>query len=202
MLKVGITGGIGSGKTTVCRLFALMGVPVYNADERARSITIENTLVKTQITEAFGGDSYLPDGSYNRPYISEIVFKDSTKLAILNSIIHPAVREDGRKWQDQYSQHPYILKEAALLFESGSYRDLDKIIFVSAPESIRVQRVMSRDNTSESAVKDRIQKQMPDDEKRSKSDFVILNDGTTSLIRQVKTLHRSLCAYSRWMDIG
>ncbi len=202
MLKVGITGGIGSGKTTVCKLFAVFGVPVYYADERAKAITTSNTSVKARIIEAFGAESYLPDGSYNRPYISGLVFKDAEKLALLNSIIHPAVIEDGIEWQKQHSQQAYILKEAALLFESGSYRDLDKIIFVAAPESIRIQRVMTRDHLSEAEVEYRIQKQMPDEEKRTKSDFLILNDGTTSLIRQVKTLHRSLCAYSRWMEIG
>lgn len=202
MLKVGITGGIGSGKTTVCKLFAVFGVPVYYADERAKAMTTSNASVKARIVAAFGVESYLPDGSYNRPYISGLVFKNTEKLALLNSIIHPAVIDDGIEWQKQHSHLPYILKEAALLFESGTYRDLDKIIFVSAPESLKIQRVMNRDHLSEAQVKDRIQKQMPDQEKRSKSDFLILNDGTTSLIRQVKTLHRSLCAYDRWKEWG
>lgn len=200
MLKIGITGGIGSGKTTVCRLFALFGVPVYFADDRAKTIITENQLLKQQIIQAFGPNSYLKNGTYNRPYISGMVFKDASKLQLLNSIIHPAVRQDGLEWQKRHSDYPYTIKEAALLFESGSYRDLDKIIFVSSPVSMRIHRVMSRDLISESAVKDRIQKQMPDEEKRSKSDFVILNDGSTSLIRQVKTLHRSLSAYSGWKE--
>lgn len=200
MLKIGITGGIGSGKTTVCKLFALFGVPVYYADERAKAITTENQSLKQQIIEAFGPNSYLSDGTYNRPYISGIVFKDATKLVLLNSIIHPAVHMDAKEWQEKNSRFPYSLKEAALLFESGSNQDLDMIIFVSAPESLRIQRVMSRDHLSESEIRQRIQKQMPDDEKRSKSDFVILNDESTSLIRQVKTLHRSFCAYARWRE--
>jgi dephospho-CoA kinase len=202
MLKIGITGGIGSGKTTVCKLFELLGVPVYYADERAKVITTENQKLKKEIIAVFGPNSYLGDGSYNRPYISGIVFKDSSKLALLNSIIHPAVRLDGNEWQEKHSKYPYTLKEAALLFESGSNQDLDKIIFVAAPESMRIQRVIARDHLSETEIRQRIQKQMPDDEKRSKSDFVILNDGSTSLIRQVKILHRSLSAYSRWMNIG
>ena len=202
MLKIGITGGIGSGKTTVSKIFELLGVPVYNADERAKAITTGNQFVKQQIIESFGPNSYLSDGSYNRTYIAGIVFKDTSKLEILNSIIHPAVRKDGHEWQEKHSHFPYTLKEAALLFESGSYKDLDKIIFVSAPESLRIQRVMSRDNLNEEDIRHRILKQMPDNEKRAKSDFLILNDGTTSLFRQIKTLHRSLLAYSRWKFIG
>src|SRR5690606_1565714 len=130
-------------KTTVCRLFALFGVPVYNADDRAKAITTENHILKQQIIESFGHNSYLSDGTYNRPYISGIVFRDANKLQLLNSIIHPAVRQDGHEWQERHSDFLYTIKEAALLFESGSHLDLDKIIFVAAPEPLRIQRVVS-----------------------------------------------------------
>jgi dephospho-CoA kinase len=203
MLKAGITGGIGSGKTTVCKLFEKMGVPVYYADDRARKLIQEDIDLKKAITEAFGKESYMDDGSYNRKYIADIVFSDPQKLALLNSIVHPAVFRDGAVWQAQNSNFPYTLKEAALLFESGSYLQLDKIIYVFAPTDIRTQRVSIRDELSISDVQKRMASQGNESEKMSRSDYIIHNDGTRSLIRQVWNLHQELLNQaSKYADIS
>lgn len=192
MIKVGITGGIGSGKTTVCKLFEMLGVPVYYADDRAKWLMVNEKKVKQAIIALLGKEAYQSDGTLDRAFIASQVFKDSKKLAALNGIVHPAVALDSEQWQRKHASASYTLKEAALLFESGSYRQLDLIITVDAPESLRIQRVIERDQTTAEAVKARIDKQMPAGEKRERADFVIENDGKHLLVPQVLAIHQAL----------
>lgn len=197
MLKIGITGGIGSGKTTVCRLFEYFGIPIYYADERAKDLITNDAALRKSIIKHFGADAYHPDGSYNRPYMANIVFSDKEKLQLLNSLVHPVVARDGQAWLLEHSDAPYTLKEAALLFESGSYRDLDRIIFVSAPLELRVSRVVRRDGITREAVLKRIENQWPDEKKEKLSQEIIYNDGSRSLIRQVHEMHLHLLQMSQ-----
>lgn len=190
--KIGVTGGIGSGKTTVCRIFETLGIPIYYADDRAKAIMIENKeLIKT-IKKIFGKEAYHKDGTLNRTHIAGIAFANKGKLALLNAAVHPAVAEDGKNWHRKQRRVPYTVKEAALLFEAGSYKQLDYVITVTAPEEIRIQRVINRDKTTKKQVKARIDKQMPEEEKVKLSDFVIDNDGEQALIPQVVAIHRKL----------
>lgn len=191
-LKIGVTGGIGSGKTTICKIFASMGIPIYNSDLRAKSIMVENMDVVEQIIDNIGADSYFKDGSLNRAYIAGIVFRQKEKLEILNKIVHPAVRLDGLKWDEEQVGTPYTIKEAALMIESGNYKGLDKIIVVTAPKDIRIARVVQRDKTNRDAVLARIDKQMPEAEKVKYADYIIVNDGHHSLVKQAYKIHRSL----------
>ncbi len=192
-LKVGITGGIGSGKTTVCKIFESLGIPVYNADERAKWLMVNHPLIVKGLKDLFGEQAYLGDGSLNRKGIAAIVFSDKEKLNQLNALVHPAVYQDGEDWHASFSDVPYTIKEAALHFESGAYRTMDVMITVFAPEEMRLQRVINRDDANLQEVKDRMSKQMPDQEKMEKSDFVIYNDGTQLLIPQILEIHDSIC---------
>lgn len=196
-LKIGITGGIGSGKTTVCRLFETLGVPVYYADERAKWLMVNDEALIVGIKALFGEAAYQPDGSLNRAYIAERAFHNEPLLEQLNGLVHPAVGRDSLVWFSEHQQSPYVLKEAALLFESGSYRQLDAIIVVAAPEELRIERVMRRDGVSREAVLARIRRQWPQEEKIHLADYVIHNDGQSSLIRQVWELHKRITVDGR-----
>ncbi len=193
-LRVGITGGIGSGKTTVCKIFEQLGIPVYYADERAKLLMTTNKSVISKLKKLFGEDAYLPDGALNRKWIAEIVFKDAEKLAKLNAIVHPAVQKDGEDWHKRQRKAPYTLKESALLFEIGSQIFFEKTITVSAPRALRLQRTMQRDGLSEAQVEARMDKQMSDEEKVQLADYVIVNDGLRLLLPQVLDIHRQLLA--------
>lgn len=192
MLKIGITGGIGSGKTTICKLFEVLGIPVFYADVRAKALMTEDPELVKAIKENFGEKAYWGDGILDRKYIASIIFKDKEKLGILNSLVHPAVFKDAEKWQKDQKDVPYTLKEAALAFESGSYKTMDKMITVFAPEEIRIERVIQRDHSTRAEVKARIDKQMPEIEKMKKADYVIINDGEHSLVQQVLFIHNEL----------
>lgn len=181
---VGLTGGIGSGKSTVAKLFEVMGVPVYNSDIRAKEMYYKPE-VKEQVIRLLGTNAYGVDGKLDPKHISSIVFRDSGMLSKINSIIHPAVETDFKEFITKNSSHKLILKESALLFETGIYKKLDKIILVTSPLELRIARVVSRDNVSADEVKKRIQHQLPDEEKAPISDFVIKNDESTGLIPQV-----------------
>jgi dephospho-CoA kinase len=189
---VGITGGIGAGKTLVTKLFALLGVPVYLADDRAKWLMTNHPPLKQRILAAFGAESYLSDGSLNRPFLASRVFSDSSNTEVINKLVHPCVAEDFKKWTE-CQPYPYVLKEAALLFESGSYRNLDKIITVTAPESLRVFRVLLRDPHRSRADIERImERQWPEQQKRENADFVIENDERKMVIPQVLKIHQRL----------
>jgi dephospho-CoA kinase len=190
MKRIGITGGLGSGKTTVCKIFESLGIPVYYADDRAKVLMTENKKLVDEIKKLIGDKSYFEDGSLNRQYIASVVFKNKNKLEQLNSLVHPAVAKDGILWQQSQSVVPYTLKEAALLIESGSFQALDYLITVWAPKETRIQRVIKRDNITRHEVEARIDKQIPEFEKLRLAQFVIINDGKKSLVQQVQKLHQ------------
>lgn len=192
--KVGITGGIGSGKTTVCKIFETLGIPVYYADDRAKWLMAHDPALKASIVAAFGPEAYHPDGALNRAYLARAVFGDAAQLKRLNALVHPAVGRDAEAWHARQAGVPYTLKEAALLFESGSYRRLDKVITVFAPRELRLQRIMRRDEVSRDQVEARMAHQLPEEEKVRRADYVIYNDGRAPLIRQVWKIHQILTA--------
>lgn len=191
-LKVGITGGIGSGKSTVCKIFEVLGIPVYYADDRAKALMVQDQTLVQAIKELLGSEAYLPDGQLNRAQVAGIVFKDKSKLEALNALVHPAVAKDGADWHLSQKNVSYTLKEAALLFEAGSYRQLDRLICVVAPQELRLKRVMERDQAEAEAVLARMDKQWPQAKKARLSDFLIYNDGSQALIPQVLRIHKKL----------
>jgi len=189
-LQIGITGGIGSGKSLVCKIFQCLGVPVYDADSRAKALMTTDGILIEQIKKEFGNLAYHTDGTLNRKHIGEAAFGDPEKLKKLDAMVHPRVAANYAQWVGEQTT-PYVIKEAALLFEAGSYKNLDKIIVVSAPEQLRVKRVVVRDpQRSEQMVKDIIGNQMPDAEKISRADFVVMNDESQLVIPQVLRLHQ------------
>ncbi len=191
-MKVGITGGIGAGKTTVCRIFESLGIPVYYADERAKWLMVNDLRLVSSIKDLFGDKAYLPDGSLDRGLISSIVFSKKEKLDALNAAVHPAVFRDWEAWENEQKGAAYTLREAALLVETGTHRFLDKLIVVTAPLELRIARVMERDGVSRGAVEARIARQLPEEEKVRLADFVVKNDGEESLVQQVWATHRSI----------
>ena len=195
MKKIGITGGIGSGKTTACSIFAALGIPIYDADTQARKIMITDLAVKRQVRQLLGKEAYFRNGKLNKPFVAAKIFTDKSLLEKLNSIVHPAVNNDSLRWMEQHKYDkniPYLLKEAALLVESGTYKALDKLIVVTCPEEIRISRVMERDKLSYEEVKRKIDNQMPESQKVRFADFIIVNDGVQSVIRQVWHIHTQL----------
>lgn len=194
MLKAGITGGIGSGKSTVCQVFETLGIPVFYADDAAKYLMQNDATLKQKIIALLGNDAY-NNGKLNRNYISNIVFNDKEKLSQLNALTHPAVIAYGEQWMNRQNSS-YTLKEAALFFESGSYRNMDIMIGVYAPLQLRISRTMQRDNISEDAVMERISKQMNEEEKMKRCDYVIVNDDKASVIQQVLDLHHKLTTKS------
>lgn len=189
MLKVGITGGIGSGKTTACKVFETLGIPVYYADTEAKRIMVEDQVLIKGIIGAFGRESYTVDGTLNNKHIAGIVFKDKAELEKLNALVHPAVFRAFDNWVSSIKDKPYIVKEAALLFESGSYKMCDYNILVTSPMPVRLERVMLRDNATEEQVRARIDKQLSDEEKAKLADHIVINDESISLIAQLLDLH-------------
>ena len=192
MLKIGITGGIGSGKSTVAKIFEVLGIPVYYADEEAKKLMNEDELLREKLIAAFSDEVYTA-GKLNRGYLSSVVFKDAAKLHLLNSIVHPAVIAAADNWLKQQTT-PYALKEAALLFESGAQEYLDKVIGVSAPKTLRINRVIKRDNTTREEVIARLNKQLDENIKMKLCDFIIINNDQEMLIPQVVALHQQLLA--------
>lgn len=188
MLKIGLTGGLGSGKSTVAHIFEVLGIPVYYADAASKRLMNDDEKVKAAVQNAFGKEVY-PDGKLDRKYLSEIVFKDEKKLELLNSIVHPATLLDAAEWLKKQTAH-YAIKEAALIFESGSNKALDFVIGIESPLPLRLQRAMKRDNISRESAMARIEKQMNEEKKISLCDFVIINDEQQMVIPQVLELHQ------------
>jgi dephospho-CoA kinase len=190
MLKIGITGGIGSGKSTVAKVFGVLGIPVYNADLAAKRLMNEDAALKEKIKEQFGDDVYKSE-KLDTKYLAQIVFSSEEKLEALNSIVHPATINDANAWMLKQTT-PYTLKEAALLFESGAAELLDYVIGVTAPAPLRLQRVMQRDNSSREEVMARMNKQMDEEIKMKLCNFIITNDEQQLLIPQVLALHETI----------
>ncbi|HMV15321.1 MAG TPA: dephospho-CoA kinase [Chitinophagales bacterium] len=194
MLKIGITGGIGSGKTTVCKIFETLGVPVYYADTRAKELMLTDNSLIENIKSLFGNEAYTDNGELNRKFIASKAFQDKSILQKLNQIVHPAVFQDTIHWYALHNDKPYVLYEAAIMFETGSYTLFDKIIVVAATLEDRISRTMLRDDLSREEVLERISKQIPDEEKIARADFVIYNDYSQPLIQQVLTIHNNILA--------
>ena len=190
MLKIGLTGGIGSGKTTVAHIFEVIGIPVYYADDAAKKLMNEDESLQQQIIQHFGARSYI-DGKLNRSYLAEAVFSDSLKTKLINSIIHPATIADAENWMHkQYTA--YAIKEAALIFEANAEKNLDLVIGVSSTYELRLQRVMLRDGITKEAVEKRMQHQMDENKKMEHCDFIINNNDSELLIPQVIALHEKI----------
>ena len=190
MLKIGLTGGIGAGKTTVAHIFEILGIPIYFADDAAKKLMNENEHLRQEIIKNFGSESYI-DGKLNKSFLAEAIFSDPEKTLLINSIIHPATIADAEKWF-QKQQGPYAIKEAALIFEANAENNLDLIIGVSSPLEMRLQNVMKRDGITLEAVEKRMQHQMEENKKMERCDFIINNNGTDLLIPQVISIHENL----------
>lgn len=190
-LQVGITGGIGSGKSVVARIFSLLGVPIYDADTAAKKLMSTEEGLIAEIKKAFGKEAYHENGILNRAYLSQHVFNNSEKTNLLNSLVHPKVGIHYQKWAQQHAEHLYVIKEAALIFESGSYEQLDKVITVFAPKQLRIVRTLKRDtHRTEEQVAAIMNKQWDDAIKMERADYVIYNDDSQLVIPQVLSLDK------------
>ncbi|HET6993809.1 MAG TPA: dephospho-CoA kinase [Chitinophagaceae bacterium] len=197
MLKIGLTGGIGSGKSTVARIFETLGIPVYYADDAARRIMNTDKELKAVLVKHFGEETYQED-RLNRTYLASVVFNNKEKLDLLNSLTHPATIRDANRWiQEQTS--PYIIKEAALLFESGADKFLDQVIGVEAPLELRISRTMERDKITREEVMLRMNRQMNEEEKIKRCDFIVHNDERQMVIPQVLKLHEQFKRSGRFV---
>lgn len=190
MLRIGITGGIGSGKSTVAHVFEVLGIPVYYADREAKKMMNEDEVLKQQILQEFGNAAY-ENGMLNRKHLASVVFAKKEKLAVLNSIVHPATIRHGKEWMAKQTS-PYAIKEAALIFESGTQEFFDYIIGISAPLHLRIHRAMQRDNVTREEIQRRMQNQIKEEIKMRLCDFVVKNDEQELVIVQVLALDKKL----------
>lgn len=195
MLKIGITGGIGSGKSTVSNIFKVLGIPVFDADSQAKELMEIDIDLQQSIRSLFGESAYI-SGKLNRKYIADIVFKDPYQLERLNALVHPAAIRAGENWAVKQTT-AYVIKEAALFFESGSAEGMDYIIGVYSPQHIRINRVMNRDGITREEVLDRMKRQIQEEVKMRLCDFVIVNDDQRLLIPQIMNLHNRFVAESK-----
>ena len=191
MLKVGLTGNLGSGKSLIARIFHILTIPVYNADDVSKGF-LSNKVVQNKIWEAFGSKVFLSAHEIDRKALGKIVFSDSRKLTTLNAILHPLVREDFRDWCISHKEKPYVIQEAAIIFESGFRDEYDNIIHVSCPEELAIERAIARDNANREDVLKRMGFQWKDEKKAAISDYIILNDGFELVIPQVLKIHNLL----------
>lgn len=189
-LQVGITGGIGTGKSLVSRIFNCLGTPVYDADSRAKNLMTTDGILIEQIKKEFGNLSYRDDGSLDRSFLSQATFGYPEKLKKLNSFVHPRVASDYQQWVAAHGKQKYVLREAALLYETGAYASIDKMIVVSSPEKIRIRRIMERDpQRTEEEIRTIMKNQWPEEEKMKRADYIIYNDDQHMIIPQVLRLH-------------
>lgn len=190
MIIVGLTGGLGSGKTTVAKAFNNLGIPVYIADEEAKKLMKKSKIIKRKLTQLFGDKAYIK-GDLNRPFIADIIFNDTSYLEKMNAIIHPRVAKHFKKWVLKQTA-PYVIKEVAILFENGSYKQCDYIITVTAPLDLRIERLLKRDQTTKSKIKAIMKNQWSDEDKVKLSDFVIHNTTLQNTKKQVDTIHKQI----------
>ncbi|PSR09116.1 MAG: dephospho-CoA kinase [Candidatus Arcticimaribacter sp.] len=191
---IGLTGGIGSGKSKVALRFSALGIPCYIADDRAKDLMNTSADLKEAICKLFGSESY-SGGVLNRPYIANVVFKDATALAQLNALVHPAVAQDFIEWVAK-QEAPYVIKEAAILFENGGSKLCDSIILITAPEAVRLKRVLARDNSSVQEIEDRMSKQWSDERKIPLADYHIENMEWNDTILKIDAIHQELIQIS------
>lgn len=192
MKILGITGGIGSGKSVVCKILATLGVPVYDADREAKKIYEKNPELLDKMKMEFSEEIFDKQGRIDKKKLAEVVFSNPEKLKILNSWIHPLVRKDFQNWCASQHDSPYVVKEAAILFESGANKDCDRIVSVESPLELRIQRIRERDRKSRNDIERIIENQWSDEERSKRSDFVVYNDEKEMLIPQVLLMHDSL----------
>jgi len=190
MKKIGLTGGIGSGKTYISNIFKSLGIPLFNSDIEAKILMNSSKKLISQIKKEFGEDIYTNE-NFNKEKLSSIVFSNSDKLQKLNSLVHPIVKEEFDNWCKKQTS-PYVIKEAAILFESNSHLGLDAVICVSAPLELRMERLLKRDNSSEKEIKKRIENQISQEEKENLSDYIIVNDEKDLLLPQIIKIHEKL----------
>ncbi|GLU51816.1 dephospho-CoA kinase [Dyadobacter frigoris] len=190
-MHIGVTGGIGSGKSIVCKLFVCLDIPVYDADTRAKWLTNHDPEIREAVIKLLGKESYTESGEYNRPFVSSQVFKNPDLLKKLNGIIHPAVGKDTDAWLESHSNSPYVIKEAAIMNKAGENNNLDYVIVVTAPVELRLSRIRNRDkNRSEAEIRSIIERQISDEERDEIADFKIDNGENVALIPQVLKLHK------------
>ncbi|RLJ64279.1 dephospho-CoA kinase [Lacinutrix venerupis] len=190
MITVGLTGGIGSGKTTVAKAFEALDIPIYIADDEAKKLMNNSKVIRRKLIKLFGEEAYL-NGTLNKPYLAKAIFNNKELLKKMNAIVHPKVGKHFVKWKNKQTA-PYVIKEAAILFENGSYKNYDYIITVTAPEETRIKRVLKRDNSNVKKVKAIIANQWPDIEKIKLSDFVIENIDIKKTKEEVLKTHQQL----------
>jgi dephospho-CoA kinase len=190
MIKVGLTGNIGAGKSTVARVFVSLGVPVYHADQEAKRFLLDQVIISQ--LKSWWGDDILTNNMVDRQKLASVVFAQPEKLKKLNSLIHPRVKDDLLKWMASQHNHVYVIQEAAILFESGFYKEFDKIITVVCPEELAIKRIMDRDGLEENEIRQRMSNQWSQREKMIRSDYVVTNDGHSFLIPQVLNIHKLL----------
>ncbi len=190
MKIVGLTGGIGSGKTTVAKLFSELGVPVYIADDEAKKLTNSSKVIRRKLIHLLGGQAYI-DGSLNKKYIADKIFTDKALLNSVNAIIHPKVAAHFKKWALRQKTN-YVIKEAAILFENGGYKDCDVVILVTAPKTLRIQRIIKRDNATQSEIEQRMGNQWSDSKKKKLADIIIENIEIGTTRQQVQLIHKTL----------
>ncbi len=188
MLKIGITGGIGAGKSVICKVFSLLGVPVYDADSMAKMVMDKSVKLQKRLQSVFG-TGIISEGKPDRKALARIVFDDQEALDKLNEIVHPEVHRNFLSWLEKHRHHPYIIKEAAIMFETGAHSLLDFVILITAPEELRMQRIMARDNGSEESIRKRMERQWPDEKKIPLAGMVIRNDNTRMIIPAILQIH-------------
>ncbi|MFT5668441.1 MAG: dephospho-CoA kinase [Vicingaceae bacterium] len=192
MLKIGITGGIGSGKSTVCNILKNLGVPVFTSDDVGKFLLNNDDYLKTQIKKIFDRDMYTSTGRLDRERMAKLVFNNPDELEKLNELVHPKVKAEFDSWCKKNEKRPYVVKEAAILFETGMYRELDKMITVFCPIEERIRRITKRDSTTKGQIEKRMTQQITDDERNKLADYIIMNDGIEDLLPQVMELHELL----------
>lgn len=190
MIVVGLTGGIGSGKTTVAKAFKALGVPIYIADVEAKKLMNRSKIIKRKLIELLGEESYV-DGKLNRPYIANIIFNDTSYLKKMNAIVHPKVASHFKRWTNKQDA-PYVIKEVAILFENGGHKQCDYVITVTAPKALRIKRVLKRDTTSKEKIEAIMKNQWSDSKKVKLSDFVIVNKTLEKTKAQVLKVHEQI----------
>jgi len=202
MLKIGLTGNIGSGKTTVAKVFELLGIPVFYADDEAKKVMVTDTILIEALKQTFGPASYFEDGSLNRKHIAGIVFNNEAELKKLNALVHPATFRAFDTWIANIHAAPYVIKEAALLFESDSYKMCDRSLLVSAPLESRIARVIQRDHISRTEVESREARQFTEEKKKQLANDIIVNDDRHLVIPQVLALHQQYLALAAEQESG
>ncbi|NOZ46539.1 MAG: dephospho-CoA kinase [Chlorobi bacterium] len=192
MLIVGLTGGIGSGKSVIANVFDKLGIPVYNSDAMAKYLMNHSLDLKKKLIESFGNNIYDKNGKLDKAHLASVVFSNKNRLEKLNALVHPEVNLDFKNWLEKHKSAPYVLKEAAILIESGYYKEIDKVILVTASEKTRIARVIKRDNCTKEDVVKRIRNQWTDEKKSKYADYIIYNDENKMILKIILKIHKQI----------